>query len=153
MATPERRAPVLGDRRKAVRGGRRPSDRAGRSPALLLADSYEPVRTVYARFLDHHHFQIDVASTPTEIHASLDRARPAVALIAAELWGVPVWEMAEWPTLKGVPLIVLASVPDGGVDGAPSGRPFAPAAVLQKPFELSRLLEVVRGALRATPAG
>ncbi len=101
---------------------------------------------MYARYLERHHFQTETASTPRELNASLDRARPAVALIEADLGGLAVSEVAGWPSLQGVPIIVLAG---GSGDGQSAPDAFSPAAVLRKPFELSAMIEVVRLALRA----
>jgi DNA-binding response OmpR family regulator len=104
---------------------------------------------VYARYLDRHHFKIETASTPHELSAALIRTRPAAVLIEAELGGVAVWEVADWPSLQGVPVIVLAG---GSGEGLSAHGAFSPAAVLRKPFELSTMIEVVRGALRTHPA-
>jgi len=108
MPAVERRADHSSDRRRAARGGRRPSDRSGRAPTVLLADSHESARSVYARYLDRYHFHTETAATPHEVTASLDRAQPAAILIEAELGGVAVWEIAGWPALRDVPVIVLA---------------------------------------------
>jgi len=104
---------------------------------------------VYARYLDRHHFNAETASTPRELSASLDRTRPAAVLIEADLGGVAVWEVAGWPSLQGVPVIVLAG---GSGDGLSAHAAFSPAAVLRKPFELSTMIEVVREALRTHAA-
>ncbi len=148
MSAPDRRNDRPVDRRRAARGGRRPTDRPGRTPFLLLADSHDAARSVYARYLDRFHFHTEVAGTPHDVSASVDRTRPAVVLIEPAMGGVPAWEMASWPGLRGVPFIVLAG--GSGCDLSANGA-FTPAAVLQKPFELSTMLDEVRRVLRAAP--
>lgn len=101
---------------------------------------------MYARYLERHHFNTETASNPDELSASLDRTQPAAVLIEAELGGVAVRDVAGWPSLKGIPVIVLAG---GSGDGLSAHGAFSPAAVLRKPFELSTMVEVVRRALRA----
>lgn len=148
MSAPDRRNDRPVDRRSGARGGRRPADRPGKTPFLLLADSHDAARSVYARYLDRFHFHTEVAGTPHDVSASVDRTRPAAVLIEPDMGGVPAWEMASWPGLRGVPFIVLAG--GSGCDLSAHGA-FSPAAVLQKPFELSTMLHEVRRVLRTSP--
>ena len=149
MSAPDRRNDRPVDRRGAARGGRRPTDRPGKAPFVLLADSHDVARSVYARYLDRFYFHTEVAGTPHEVGASVDRTRPAAVLIEPDMGGVPAWEIASWPGLRGVPCIVLAG--GSGYDLSANGG-FTPAAVLQKPFELSTMLYELRRVLRTSPA-
>ena len=53
----------LPDRRRVSRGGRRAFDRAGAYPPVLVADSYDGVRTSCSRYLDRFNFQVLQATT------------------------------------------------------------------------------------------
>ncbi len=149
MSPSNRRTDGPSDRRRAPRGGRRPSDRSGKTPCLLLADSHVAARSVYARYLDRFDFHTEVAGTRSEVSASVDRARPVAILVESGMDGVPPWDMASWPVLRGVPVIVLAG---GTGDDLTAHAPFVPAAILKKPFELSTMLDEVRRVLRTSPS-
>jgi DNA-binding response OmpR family regulator len=138
-----------GDRRLFPRGGRRAGDLAGHGPTLVIADSHDDARELYARYLGRFGFRVETASGVENLFGILRQTEPALILMESTLPALPWWHVAVWLTTnaetRGIPIIVLAG---GTADDFGAESVFQPAAVLQKPFELPALVQEVRGALR-----
>ncbi len=135
------------DRRRVPRGGRRTTDRPGRYPAVLVADSYDSVRTACARYLQRFNFDVAEAADGEAALTSIVAGAPRLILTEWNLPAMPAGKLSQWIAqrrLNGeIPVIVLANAMEEG-----SVLPRA-AAILRKPFTLSTMLSEVRRVLRA----
>jgi DNA-binding response OmpR family regulator len=135
------------DRRRVPRGGRRAYDRPGRYPPVLVAESYEPARRPFVRYLERFNFDVAEAADGEQALARIVASPPRVVLIE---WGLPMmsgsrlsqWLAQGWRT-RDVRVIAIAG--DNDVD--------APAmphvdGVLVKPFSLASMLDEIRRVLR-----
>jgi DNA-binding response OmpR family regulator len=140
------------DRRRLPRGGRRACDQEGERPAVLVAESYEGVRTSCSRYLERYHFQVVEASDGEQVVARLAAEPPRVILAELNLPALPAWRLAQslsrnWRT-QHIPVIVLGG--DSGPASTQSSQGLI-AGVLLKPFSLHEMLAEVRRVLRLAP--
>jgi CheY-like chemotaxis protein len=137
------------DRRRVARGGRRNYDRSGRDPLLLVADSYDQARRVYARYLSLFGFLVKEAQNAAE---AIDGLRSAPRVLVAEprilmRSAARLWDQTESdPGTRSIPVILLVADLEVG-EGVMRG--LRPAAILHKPFHLASLMMAVRRILRA----
>ena len=150
MTGEDARRSLLPDRRRVPRGGRRQHDAPGRDPLLLVADSYDQVRSVYVRYLNLFGFLVKEAQSAAETSDTLLTWAPRVILAEPRMLTLPpmrAWAQARTEQRsRSTPIILLTTdfdVPEDVVSR------FHPAAVLHKPFHLTSLTTAVRRALRA----
>jgi len=133
------------DRRRAPRGGRRPYDRAGCGPAVLVADSFSPVRESCARYLRSRNFAVAEAETRESLTAQLLECPPRLILTESTLPGDPTTEQwIDWLCASQVPVILIANAEDSRL------QPPATAGILRKPFTPTDMIAEVRRVLRET---
>ena len=147
MSNADRRTPGP-DRRRTPRGGRRASDRPGRFPKVLVADSYEGARIPCVKYLDRLGFSVDQAVTGPEVLAKIIAGGPPHVILIER--GLPSATISEIVTelskgARSVPVIVMASDLVSAAEQEPASHH---VTVLQKPFELSAMLEEIRRLLR-----
>jgi DNA-binding response OmpR family regulator len=146
---PDRRLATAVDKRFERRGGRRAADFGNPCPTVILADSYDAARKLYSRFLDRYRFRVETATTGAELLDLLRREHPAVILCEPSLPGLSLTalaaELAAYRKDAGVEVLLLG---DGRRLDPDLTSIVQPSAVLEKPFELSQLLEAVRRAIR-----
>ena len=140
------------DRRRVPRGGRRTADRPGKYPPVLVAESYDGVRTSCARYLDRFNFQVDQAADGEQALSRIAAGPPQVILAELNLPAMPVWLLAQrlsqsWRT-RQIPVIVLADDLDPSDPAARDVRSLV-AGILVKPFTLRTMLDEIR---RVIPA-
>jgi len=129
-----RRRPTVSGRRTHPRGGRRATDVAGRYPPLLVGDSDARARRVLARGLERFGFEVLEAATGPEA-LTLAGGRPLHAVIADLT--LPYDDVfQDYVRSHRIPYIVTVTTDEGIV-------PPDAAAVLEKPFSLSVLLDAV----------
>jgi twitching motility two-component system response regulator PilH len=139
----------LPDRRRVSRGGRRALDRAGAYPPVLVADSYDGVRTSCSRYLDRFNFQVLQAADGEQALARINAEAPQVILTELNLPEMPAWRLAQWLSqnwrTRQIPVIVLAA---GLEPGTNQDFQSLVAGVLLKPFQLQTMLGEIRRVLR-----
>ena len=143
----------LPDRRRVPRGGRRSHDRLGKYPPVLVAESYDGVRTSCSRYLDRFNFQVVEAANGEQALTHISAEPPQVILAELNLPSMPVLRLAQWLSqnwrTRQIPVIVLAGYLD------PSASPefqSLVAGVLLKPFSLSSMINEIRRVLRGSDA-
>ena len=139
----------LSDRRRVSRGGRRAHDRVGAYPPVLVADSYDGVRTSCSRYLDRFNFQVLEASDGEQALACINAEAPQVILTELNLPEMPAVRLAQWLSqnwrTRQIPVIVLAA---GLEPGTNQDFQSMVAGVLLKPFQLQTMLGEIRRVLR-----
>jgi CheY-like chemotaxis protein len=139
----------LTDRRRVSRGGRRAQDRVGAYPPVLVADSYDGVRTSCSRYLDRFNFQVLEAADGEQALACINTEPPQVILTELNLPEMPAWRLAQWLSqnwrTRQIPVIVLAA---GLEPGTNQDFQNLVAGVLLKPFQLQTMLGEIRRVLR-----
>jgi DNA-binding response OmpR family regulator len=142
------------DRRRVSRGGRRQNDRGGNYPPVLVADSFDGVRTSCSRFLDRFHFEVIEAADGEEVLARVNAEAPQVILTELNLPDMPAWRLAHWLgqnwRTRQIPVIVLAA---GLESGTEADFQSLVAGVLLKPFQMQTMLGEIRRVLRAPDRG
>ncbi len=134
-----RRDTGAADRRAIPRGGRRTTDVPGRYPPVLVGDSDEGARRVFARGLERFGFQVIEAATGEEALAHAEEYGPLVVIAESTL---PRDDgLQEYIRSNRVPYIVTVTNSD-------ALAPPDAAAVLEKPFPLMTLLHEVFRVLR-----
>jgi CheY-like chemotaxis protein len=144
------------DRRRVPRGGRRTSDGRGKYPSVLVADSYDGVRKLCARYLDRFNFHVVEAADGEQALTRIVSDPPHVILAELNLPTMPAWRLSQWLSqsrrTEGIPVIVLAG--DLAARDMSMSEAFRStvAGVLVKPFTLSTMLDEVRRVIHV-PAG
>ena len=136
------------DRRRVPRGGRRSTDRPGKYPPVLVAESYDGVRTSCARYLDRFNFQVDQAADGEQALSRIAAGPPQVILAELNLPAMPVWLLAQrlsqsWRT-RQIPVIVLSDDLDASDPSASQDVRSLVAGILVKPFTLRTMLDEIR---------
>jgi DNA-binding response OmpR family regulator len=130
------------------RGGRRTADRPGKHPPVLVAESYEAVRTSCARYLDRFNFRVAQAADGEQALSQITAEPPQVILAELNLPAMPVWLLARWLSqswrTQQIPVIVLADDLDATEPSATQDVRSLVAGVLVKPFTLRTMLDEVR---------
>jgi two-component system phosphate regulon response regulator PhoB len=147
---------IIPDRRFVPRGGRRTGDRAGKYPPVLIAESYDGVRSSCARYLDRFNFQVMEARDGESAIARIAADPPRLILAELNLPAMPAWRLAQWLAqswrTRQIPVIVLAGDPGGfGGSQGPDVRTVG-SGVLLKPFTLRAMLEEIRRVIRTPEA-
>jgi DNA-binding response OmpR family regulator len=116
-------------------------------PALLIAESDAELCDAYQRFLTERGYDVETAADGLDCLEKLRRHQPAVLVLDRELrWGGADGVLAclrEENATSWVSVVLTATAgcpPDGAVDIEPPV-----VQLLPKPFELTALLESVRG--------
>jgi DNA-binding response OmpR family regulator len=131
------------DRRTMPRGGRRATDVPGQHPPVLVGDSDDGARRVFARALERFGFRVCEAATGEEALALVEECSPCVVIAESTLPRDDA--LQSYIRICRIPQIVTVTDPDGVV-------PSDAAAILEKPFALTALLNEVFRILRAGDA-
>jgi DNA-binding response OmpR family regulator len=122
----------------------------GNYPHVLVADSYDGVRTSCSRYLDKFHFQVVQAVDGEQALACINAEPPQVILTELNLPEMPAWRLANWLSqswrTRQIPVIVLAA---GLEPGTNEEFQNLVAGVLLKPFQMQAMLGEIRRVLRA----
>jgi CheY-like chemotaxis protein len=139
-----RQAPTP-DRRMMPRGGRRAPDGNGEYPPVLVGDSDDGARRVFALGLKRFGFEVLEAAAGEDALTLAQQASPRIVITEATLPRDDRFQ--EYVQAHGIPCIVTVTNAEGVV-------PSHAAAVLEKPFPLRELLNEVFRLLREghTPA-
>jgi CheY-like chemotaxis protein/curved DNA-binding protein CbpA len=116
-------------------------------PLVLVVEDNEDVRRVAKRYLESHGYQVAEAGDGLEGLAAFERERPDLILfdvLLPKLDGIEaIKRLRKSPGGQDVPVIMMSAVLQTRDLHAETAR-LKVAALLQKPFQVSRLLEEVR---------
>lgn len=108
----------------------------------LVVDDDAALRLLCRVNLELEGFEVREAETSGEAEAALEAERPDVVLLDIHLGGAETTHLLDWLRAAGIPVVVVT----GSVDAASfEGRA---DAVLQKPFEPRKLVEIARSLAR-----
>jgi DNA-binding response OmpR family regulator len=120
---------------------------------VLVAESYEGVRTSCRRYLDRFQFAVSEASDGEQALKQIAAEPPQVILAELNLPSMPAERLAQWLSqswrTRQIPIIVLAGGLDPFDTPAEDFRNLA-AGVLVKPFTLRTMIEEIRRVLRTS---
>lgn len=134
-----RRVTPRADRRRMPRGGRRTADLAGRHPLVLVGDTDDSVRRVLAIALSRRGFDVVEATSGEQALSAVEERSPSVVIAEATL---PRDDQFQHRVhRRQIPYIVTKTNDEGAV-------PPDAVAVLEKPFSLGELLEIVTRVIR-----
>jgi DNA-binding response OmpR family regulator len=118
---------------------------------VLVAESYDGVRSSCSRYLDRFNFHVTEAVNGEEALARIAADPPHVILTELNLPAMPAGRLAQWLSqswrTEQIPVIVLSADLDPAA--YQDVRPLV-AGLLVKPFSLAKMLEEIRRVIRAS---
>ena len=116
---------------------------------ILIVDDEASILESLQEILEHEGYGVVVASNGKQALAEVERVRPALVLtdlMMPQLNGLQLMEALRGrPELDGLPVVLMSAVHVPPARAMELGTAF-----LGKPFEIDRLLEVIRRALGDT---
>ena len=113
----------------------------GHDPMILLVEDDEDIRETLSEILRSEGFDIEAVANGQEAMVFLNRRHPCIILLDLMMPVMNGWQVIDAirrdPLLQNVPFCILSAIAD-------SAAPGDAECVIQKPVNLTKLIQVVR---------